>query len=182
MRKLTTTLFLLALALAPAAVFAGQIYTDANGDGLADVGPILGVPASQNVTVDVYIDSQSFTWTNYQAWVARVGVSYVSHAYVVAPGTNFGIDNFSNPNATGMGGLGFNKHGVVLIGSITFHKDVQGMACVQPILDIADPYGTFSIIATTSDYRLFATASGSCWNDINATEEKSWGAIKGLYQ
>lgn len=185
MRKLTTMFILLALALAPAAVFAGQVYTDGNGDGLPDVGPIVGVTASTNVTVSVYLDSQSFTWTNYLYFVERQGASFVSHTYTLAPTTShFLIDNASNPNATGMGGLGFNSHGLVKIGTITFHKDVPGLACVFPIIDTGNPYGTFCSIGTSSDYRLFQTAQGSCWDGVvtNSTEEKSWGAIKGLYQ
>jgi hypothetical protein len=182
MRKLSTTLFLLALALAPASVFAGQVYTDGNGDGLPDGAPFTAA-ASAQVTVDIYMDSQSFAWTNYQAWIERLNVSYASHTYAAGNGTPFPIDNFSNPSATGFAGSGApNRHGLVLIGSLTVHKDVDGLACLTPIIDTANPYGTLCIVATTSDYRIFQTAHGSCWDGQNATEETNWGAIKGLYQ
>ncbi len=198
MRRLITMVFLLALALAPASVFAGQIWTDGNGDGLPDChfnDPYCNVhcPAPQNhlerrdsdlITIDVYLDSQSFQWTNYQAWVQRDGCfQFVSGQYRVTGGTNFPLDNVSNPNATGFAGFGFNQHGVVLVGTLTVHYNGLVKWCLWPIIEIDNPYGTFSVLGTTSSYFLFNTRCGTCVAPPpSSTEPTTWGAIKGIYQ
>lgn len=183
MRRLITTLFVLSVALLPAAAFAGQIWTDGNGDGAPDVGPLPGVP-SQVVTVDVWLDTQSFTFTSFQAWTQYDPqcAQYQSGQVTLAGGVPDIIDTFSNPRGRGMTGSGYAPtHGVVRIGSLSFHLSAVP-CCVSPITDTSNPYGTFSIISGTTTYLLFSTASGTCWGQLDSTEPTSWGNIKGLYQ
>src|SRR5262245_27777386 len=186
MRRLMTTVFLFALALAPATVFAGQIWTDANGDGLADPAVPFPASVSDNVTVRIFFDSQSFTWTNFQAWAEwQTGLTFnmAGSGYDISGGTNFPIDTFSHPNAVGFAGFGFSAiHGVSLVAHAQFHIDVPTMVCVHPIINVEDPYGVFSILGTQSTYYLFQTAQGSCWQNPVSAEAKSWGQIKGIYR
>jgi hypothetical protein len=185
MRRLITTVFMFALVMAPAAVFAGQVWTDGNGDGLPDVANQNRQP-SDLVTVDVWIDSQSFQWTYYQAWIER-DPCFVSATgvYVVTGGSNFPLDmDVSRPMTAGFAGSGFNRHGAVLVGRLTAHyAGSPAKCCFRPVINIEDPYGVFSIVGAGTAYLTFATASGTCvQRPPQSTEATTWGAIKGIYQ
>src|SRR5262245_45371289 len=80
-------------------VGAAQIWTDGNGDGLPDVGPITVAP-STSVTVGLWIDAESLNWTNYLAYVEWTPgcIQYESATYVITGGNNFPIDDSSHPN------------------------------------------------------------------------------------
>ncbi|MFN0151780.1 MAG: hypothetical protein ACKVU1_13865, partial [bacterium] len=64
MKKFLTIALAAAIALCCSSAFAGQVWTDGNADGLPDGGPISVAP-NTNVTVGVWVDAQSFSWTNY---------------------------------------------------------------------------------------------------------------------
>jgi hypothetical protein len=143
---------------------AGQIWTDGNGDGLPDVDPIVAAP-STNVTVGLWMDAQSFTWTNFLAfveWQANC-ISYVSATYVISGGSNFPIDNFSHPRGIGFGGLGYVKSGIDQVGNVVLHIDTPTACCVTPIIDPYNPYYVFSQLTNGSAYMLFTTNPGTCY-------------------
>lgn len=144
---------------------AGQVWTDGDGDGLPDSGPLSATP-STNVTVGVWVDSQSFTYTNYLIYVEHDNscITYVSASYAVIHEPTFPIDNFSNPNAIGFGVTGINQSGVDQIGFITYHIDTPTACCVEPIIDPYNPYYTFSQLGAGSAYMLFTTNPSTCYN------------------
>jgi hypothetical protein len=164
MRKFLTGAVAAALVLCCSSAFAGQTWTDGDGDGLPDGGPfLLGSPGAVNV--DVWIDSQSFLWTNYLVFVEwnDACLDYVSAAYIVSGGTNFPLDDFSNPSAIGFGGFGFSLQGVTRIGSVSLNYTGPGTCCVQPIIDYNNPYGTYCALGNGPAYLLFTTNSQTCW-------------------
>ena len=183
MRRMITILFILAVAMLPAAAFAGQIWTDGNGDGLQDSGKFIA-PPSTNVTVGVYIDTQSFNFSYFQGWIQRAPcLSFVSGTYVISGGTNFPIDNFTHPQRTGLAGSGYpNRHGIIFLGNLVFHVETPLNCCVVPSIDGGDaPYSILGNNAT-GGYQFFTSAFGTCFEFVNSTEPTSWGNIKGLYQ
>jgi hypothetical protein len=145
---------------------AGQIWTDGNGDGLPDGGTSIVIPPSSNVTVGVWIDAQSFSWTNFLAYVEWSGncFSYVSASYVISGGSNFPIDNFSHPSGIGFGGSGYAQGGVDQIGNLTLHVNTPLSCCVTPIIDVYNPYYVFSQLGAGSAYMLFVTNPQTCYN------------------
>lgn len=146
---------------------AGQIWTDGDGDGLPDEGNLPGfIQVSDLVSVDVWLDSQSFVWTYFQAWVEHNWTKrFYNGYYLVDGGTTNPIDTFGNPSATGLSGNGFAPHhGVTLIGRLTYHNEAPWKNSVRPIIDYSNPWGTFSIIGNGSSYMLFTTNPGTAWN------------------
>jgi len=142
---------------------AGQVWTDGDGDGLPENGP-LPTSASTNVTVGVWIDAQSFNWTNFLVYVEHNNdcLTYVSASYVIS-GTVFPIDDDSNPNAIGFGASGFSQGGIDQIGNITYHIDVPIGCCVTPIIDIYNPYDTVSLLGNAQAYMLFTSNPRTCY-------------------
>ena len=161
--SMTITVALLALS---GSAYAGQIWTDGNGDGLPDSGPLPATP-STNVTIGVWIDAQSFNWTNYLTYVEWTAncFSYISASYVITGGSNFPIDNFSHPRAIGFGGSGFNEGGVDHIGNYVLHLNLPTSCCVSPIIDIYNPYYVFSQLGAGSSYMLFTSNPGTCYGE-----------------
>ena len=163
MGRLVAVSFTIALFALNGVAFAGQIWTDGNGDGLPDTDPIAATP-STNVTIGVWIDAQSFNWTNYLAYVEWTNCfSYVSATYVITGGLNFPIDVFSLPRAIGFGGTGFNEGGVDHIGNYVLHVNMPIGCCVTPMIDIYNPYYIFSQLGAGSSYMLFTSNPGTCY-------------------
>jgi hypothetical protein len=168
MKRLLTVSLTIAMMAFCGAASAGQIWTDGNGDGLPDTEPLAATP-STNVTVGVWIDAQSFNWTNYLAYVEWAScLSYVSAQYVITGGSNFPFDNFSCADkgvssCFGFGGSGFNEGGVDHIGNITFHVETSVSCCVMPIIDIYNPDYVFSQLGAGSSYMLFTSNPGTCY-------------------
>jgi hypothetical protein len=166
-----TTLRILSATIALVILFgtahAGQIWTDQNGDGLPDGGDLVLVAPSTNVTVGVWIDAQSFAWTNFLAYIEWSGlcISYVSASYVISGGSNFPIDDFSHPRGVGFGGSGYSQGGIDHIGNVTLHISSPLGCCVTPIIDVYNPYYVFSQLGAGSAYMIFSTNPGSCYND-----------------
>ena len=182
MSRMITILSILAVAMLQAAAFAGQIWTDGNGDGQPDVGPKFIAPASTNVTVDVWVDTQSFAFTYFSAFIQRNPcLTLVNGSYVITGGTTFPLNTFEHPLRAGFGGSGFcNRHGVILIGRLTYHVDTPLNCCVVPWIDGAD--APYSLLGSAGGYQFFTSAYGSCYQFPTSTEPTSWGNIKGLYQ
>jgi hypothetical protein len=160
--RISAAIFMILASCAPAG--AGQIWTDGNGDGLPDGSPP-AAPPSTNVTIGVWIDAQSFSWTNFLAYIEWTGqcISYVSASYVISGGSNFPIDNFSHPRGIGFGGSGYAQGGVDHIGNMTLHIDSPVSCCVTPIIDQYNPYYVFSQLGAGSAYMLFVTNPGTCY-------------------
>jgi len=142
-----------------------RIWTDANADGLPDVGPPLAATQGDIVSLDLWIDSQGFQWTNYLAYVEWPAgcMTYTSAQYFITGGSNFPIDDFSHPSGVGFGGSGFDEIGIDRIGRVNVRLDAPIACCVTPIIDIYNPFYVFSQLGSPSGYRLFNTLSGSCW-------------------
>jgi hypothetical protein len=168
MKKFLSVALTVALVALCSSAYAGQIWTDGNGDGLPDGGPAIVAAPSSNVTVGVWIDAQSFTWTNFLAYIEWSGqcISYVSASYVISGGSNFPIDNFSHPFGIGFGGSGFTQGGVDQVGNAVLHINTPVACCVTPIIDVYNPYYVFSQLGAGSAYQLFTTNPGTCYNDV----------------
>ena len=167
MKKFLSVAVAVALVALCSSAYAGQIWTDGNGDGLPDGGAAIVAPPSSNVTVGVWIDAQSFTWTNFLAYIEWSGqcISYVSASYVISGGSNFPIDNFSHPRGIGFGGSGYTQGGVDHIGNVTLHVNTPVNCCLTPIIDVYNPYYVFSQLGAGSNYMFFSTNPGSCVGD-----------------
>ena len=164
-RRLAVSVIFALVALCDSAI-AGQIWTDGNGDGLPDSGPIVASPNS-DVTFGVWIDAQSFNWTNFLAYVEWSSgcMSYVSASYVISGGSNFPVDDFSHPRAVGFGAIGYTESGVDHIGNVTMHIDTFVSCCVSPIVDVYNPYYVFSQLGAGASYMLFSSNPGTCYDD-----------------
>jgi hypothetical protein len=165
MKSLLTVSLMIAMTALYGAASAGQIWTDGNGDGLPDEN-WTPAPPSTNVTIGVWIDAQSFAWTNFLAYVEWIGdCSYVSASYVISGGSNLPIDNFSHPRGVGFSGFGYTQGGVDQIGTVTLHINSALVGCcVLPIIDIYNPYYVFSQLAAGSSYMIFVTNPATCYN------------------
>ncbi|MFN0150455.1 MAG: hypothetical protein ACKVU1_07060 [bacterium] len=145
---------------------AGQIWTDFNGDGLPDPAAPFPVYPGATVTLDLWIDAQSFAWSNFLAYVewSPGAVSFVSASYTVSGGQNFLLDRFSDPNALGIGGLGYDdRSGIDRLASITLQINDPAAACVVPIIDVNHPSYIFSILGNGPAYQLFTANPGTCF-------------------
>jgi hypothetical protein len=114
------------------------------------------------VTIGIWIDSQSFVWTNFLCYVEWTGdcMSYVSAEYVITGGNNFPMISDQPPS---WGGNGYNESGVDHIGNVTLHINTPVTCCVAPIIDIYNPYYVFSQLGNGSAYFLFSTNPGTCF-------------------
>ncbi|MFN0151404.1 MAG: hypothetical protein ACKVU1_11940 [bacterium] len=175
MRRLVfvaSVIVLAVIAAFPIPSNAGQIWTDANGDGLPDAPGTFVASAGDVVSVDLWIDSQSFAWTNYLLYVewAAGCFSYVSGEYTVSGGTNFPIDTFSHPSGIGFGGFEYGLQGVTAIASLSLRAMTGGVCCVTPIIDPDNAYGVFSQLGTDTDFVLFTSNPNSCWTVASVPE------------
>ncbi len=187
----TLGILIAALVLSnPGAAFGALGYTDGNGDGLPDAGNLTAALNEQK-TLRVFVDTESFSFTGYQAWVDRgTAFSHVSGTYVISGGggSNFPIDTFSNPTATGFSGFNYTspmQHGLLEIGTLTVQANASGVNCLSMISDPGNPYQTFSVLLAGVDYALFTgNNQGTCY-DVGggtSTEPTTWGAVKGLFR
>ena len=192
LKSVCLVVFLFAVTLSPAA--AATVWTDRNADGLPDSG-IQNVPAGTIVTLQVWIDSGSFVWTNYLVYVEHASGAFTKrNAGYTIDGANFPIDYFSHPRGFGLGGWGYNNlSGITQIGWMQFKflgsSAINGK-CVSPIINPADSYGVFCQLGTSSTYSLFETASNSCFKsatgggakNYSASQSSSWGRVKSLFR
>jgi FlgD Ig-like domain/Beta-propeller repeat len=167
----TPLLLLLGLVLAlpnASSLQAAEIWLDADGDGLPD-SDTLAIEVGQPVTVGIWIDSESYTWTNFLAFVEYGDAIEVdSAAYTVSGGGPFPIDDFSVPNAVGLGGYGYSESGVTQLGNLYVHATASGVVCLAPRIDTeAEP---FSQLGVDTSYALFSEAAPSC---VSASEGDS---------
>lgn len=188
-------LIVVALALPVSISNAGQIWTDANGDGLPESGENV-LPRCSIATIDVWIDSEAFPFTRFVIWAEwATGLNYVEGSGVVltsACGPD-SIDRSTSPVGIGFSGVACNVDGIHRIGSFQLQTDdLLTERCVYPLIDPSHPLGTFSILWYEGFYNLFQVAHGSCGNFIcdfgpcpctpTGTGSKSWGQVKGLYR
>lgn len=177
-----------ALLGAAGAANAGQIWTDGDLDGLPDATPLTAGPGD-TVSVDIYVDSQSFTWTGFIVFVEwdPTAISYLSATYMIVGGTNFPLDTFTHPNAVGWGGFGYGSSGVDLIGAASFRIDADP-GCVEPIIDYYNPYQAYSVLISGTTSFLFQTETRTCWTESAtgvrsaSTQDATWGRIKRLFE
>ena len=145
---------------------AAQIWTDGDGDGLPDIGPI-SVKPNASITVGVWIDAESFGWTNYLAYVGWTPscIEYDGATYVISGGSNFPIDDFSHPSGIGFGGSGYDQGGIDHIGNISFTVLAPVACCVTPIINPNNPYYVFSQLGAGTAYTLFSTSTPTCYGE-----------------
>ena len=185
--RLVSILLALALSVAVPA-FGGTIWTDGNGDGLPDASAIQ-TAVGATVSIDAWIDSGDFLWTNFLVFVERTsGLTYVSASYIISGGSNTPIDTFSNPRAVGFGGYGYSRLGVTQIGSISVQVNRKGLHYFRPIIAIDNIYGTYSVLQSGASYMLFATRSNTSYQTpvgakvATPSIETTWGRVKNLYR
>ncbi len=178
----------LALSLVPAGIAALPLWADGNGDGLPDpVGGVTLTDRSALVTLDVWVDSQSFVWTNFQIWLERPpGLVYEDVAYLVTGGNPFPVDDFTRPTLLGLGGFGYfgGRHGVTLLARLTLHKTRAERDSVSFLIDPADSNDICSTLGTPTAYFVFDRAAGTSWATPghSVTDETPWRRVKGLYE
>lgn len=175
-----------------------DIWIDTNGDGLP--GPNMAVDLNAFVTFRIYIDAKDFSFTYFQAWVSNgpnAGTQYFSrdtadidYTTGIAGASPDPVDFFTNPTALGFTSSGFGAQagGVRLLATVTtkaIRQTPSFQACIDPMVDPYDGYGTFSTIGQGVVFSLFCDAaidSAGCYGiGDTATEETSWGQIKGLF-
>ena len=173
------------------------VWTDRNGDGLPDSG-VSSIAVGTEFTVDVWIDSETFTWTNYLVYIEHASGAFKRRdANYWVQGANFPVDRFSHPRGFGFGGYGYNTSGTTKIGWATF-KFLGSISskCISPIIDVNNSYGVFCQLGSGESYALFSTGSTSCYKTqaggggakvgddgtIAAEEGSSWGRVKGLFR
>ena len=178
------TIMLAALMILPAPGRTATVWLDSDGDGLPQQGGLLAVSNGANLTLDVWINSGSFQWTNYLLYIEWDGCIDISDPeYVVSGGTNFGIDDFSKPSTVGFGGTGFSQHGTDLIARVKLAVSSPNGCCVRPITEVDEEYGAFCQLGSAPEaYRLFDDTDGLCFESLDSRRDKSWGGVKGLYK
>ncbi len=182
------------IALAPTDCRAARAWTDGNGDGLPDQTSIQ--PFLQDVSVGVWIDTESYAFTQFQVWISlgsNSNLSFLSGTYVISGGTLNPVNTSAGPDRVGFTGYGFPpQHGTLQIANATFHLRCRTRnGTVNPVIDLGD--APYSILLTGNSYQAFSSASGTNWvcngcceknccDPPAPTESKSWGLIKGLYR
>ncbi len=143
---------------------AGQVWTDANGDGLPDERSIFSVPSVIG-SADIWVDTQSFTFTAFRITIERSDyVSTVAAAYWISGGSNAPIDSTSRPKSLIFSGSGYNAHGVTRISRIDVHVDQFFPGCapfVSPSIDVQDAFVCRLTSGGGTQQFLFQTASSS---------------------
>lgn len=186
---LTPTLaLLLAMATAP---FGGQpraadMWTDYNGDGLPDPRSPFSVEPGRSVSVDVWLDADGFRWTNFVVYVEwdPSAMTYQTADYLISgSGTTFPINRYSQTNAVGLGGFGYDSSsGPDRVARVELRYDGDGVACVSPITDSNNTYYSF-LGAAPVEYALFADGPGrSCFESRESQEPTSWGGVKATFR
>jgi len=177
----------LAAAASPTrdAALAAEIWFDSDGDGLPQGSPLMAVDPGQEVTLDVWIDSGSFLWTNYLVYLQFDAdcMSLTASDYVIR-GSNYPVDDFSVPNGIGFGGFGFDGSGSDLIARLTVRVDSPQGCCVKPMTEV-DEEGSLvwsQLGAPVDRYALFEESDGICFESTEGRDVTSWGGIKGLYK
>lgn len=173
-----------------------NMWIDTDGDGAP--GPNQTVALNASVTVDVYIDTESFAFTSFQAWVdlGDGGGFYFSRdtadvdvTFRITGGVPDVVDTFSNPTAIGFTGSGYlSQMGVIRVATLVtkaIRNAPSFSGCIAPIVDYANPSGTFSIVSAAT-YAVFCTGvvTSGCYTigGGNSTENTTWGGVKSLFQ
>lgn len=191
--------------LAAAQLNNANIWIDRNSDGLPDTGH-----GNANTGVatafDVWVNSNAYQFTYFNVFVkwGTYGPPVVAYydttrsQITVTPNAALGgapdpFDNFSNPCAIGQSISGMPvKVGTQKLFSATLKPNFVGTindtACVTPLVVASEPFYTFSILNNVPA-GMYCTFDGgvvtpSCFtiNPPSATEQTSWGSVKGLYR
>ncbi len=166
--------------------FAGQIWTDVNGDGLPG-DKVFGQP-SDNVTVDVWIDSQSFVFSEFQAVIDIGTANFVAAAPLPLPCTGGTVSSPPVVIAQGTGCPGL--HGVLKVARFTIHIN-DCVTCPTPLIKDGESPSK-SLTCTGQVSRLIGSGNIFCFSTFgfdcvecdapSANENKTWGRVKGLYR
>lgn len=158
------------VAVAGQLSYIGRVWTDANGDGLADCGPAnpLAAVTGEVVSFDVWLDSEDFTWSSFEIWVYwdPSCFEYVSSEYAV-----IGDGSVSPPTpdpftgSVGFSGSGFENAGVSRIARIDLRPIASGSCCVVPILDPSYWNETWCQLYNASgEFTYFREVGASCFD------------------
>lgn len=170
--------------LTPAPLSAGSIWTDGDGDGLPDPHGLSGASPGDEIAVDVWIDTQSFVFTYFQAWVERdKNLRFLDAVVTLSGGAADTVDTFSNPDATGLTGAYFApRQGVLKVGRMRYVW-VDGASCaVRPLTEYGGTWGTFSVLGMGPHFFLFDASGGTSWAVFPepARPAVDWGTTKGI--
>jgi hypothetical protein len=180
MRRVTGPTLVLLLGYCISSIFAAEIWTDANGDGLPDSACVSTVPTGNNISVDVWLDAGTFAFTNFVVFIQHQPCySFASGQYVITGGSAFPIDSFTHPEAVGFGGWAFPPTtGVQHICQVTYLVAGPGRCAVFPIVDPDDAFGAVSAIGNDSTAVAFDLGTGSCWRASAPEDTTSWGRVR----
>jgi len=188
MRSLLSRLAITAtliLAMSSSAL-AGQIWTDVNGDGLPG-DKVFGQPSTL-ATVDVWIDSQSFVFTSYQTVIDIGSANFVAAAPLPVPCSGGTISSPPVVITQGSGCPGL--HGVLRVARFSIHLN-ECITCPTPLIKDGELVSK-SMTCTGEVSRLIGGGNVFCFSTFgfdclecdvpSATEDASWGRVKGLYR
>jgi hypothetical protein len=166
---------------------AGQIWTDIDGDGMP--GDKVFGQTSDTFLIDIWVDSQSFSFTWFQAAIEIGTGNFAGPGTVIAPCTGSFTDNGSIVLVSGAacGTL----TGVLKVGSFFMHVNDDCLTCATPIIEGGEVEGG-TVVCDGDVSRLenggsvfcFTSAGSDCvdCDAPTATDETTWGAVKGLYR
>lgn len=157
----------LGLALAPflgivcaGSATAGSVWLDRNGDGLPDPG--CDFAPGFEMQVNVWIDTEAFTFTAFQITIEDEGLRVIEADYTISGGTNAAIDSTSRPSSIIFAGSGYTSQGILQIGTIRYELEFDLCSIARPIIDVSDAFRCQVTSNDGAEAYVFPTGTPTC--------------------